>query len=95
MTVECIQDVVMTDDHRIAFTKGQCYQTYERADTPDSFTIRPVLCATNNFKKRHIIRYLREPRLDEFFATHFREIPSNGRRTPAHTKTSPTPNERA
>jgi hypothetical protein len=74
--LECIEDVIMKDGTK-AFTKGKLYRPY-RYNIRDLWEITPVLCAKNDQKERHIIKYLRSDKLDPFYYKHFKEVKVDG-----------------
>jgi hypothetical protein len=73
--LECIEDVIMKDGTK-AFTKGKLYRPYKYW-LKDLYEIKPVLCAKNDFKNRHIIKEFKDDGLDPFFHKHFKEVKVN------------------
>lgn len=72
--IKCIRDVVMEGDEeikgKIAFTKGRIYNMYSYK-LRNLYDIEYVWCAKNDWGERHIIKYKKDNRLDDFFNKHF------------------------
>ena len=81
MKLICIESVQMQGpkekDQYQAFTEGKEYRarrgTCQGLDG-DGYEYVPVLRAPNDKKESHIIRRLKDDRMDEFFFKHFKEI---------------------
>lgn len=69
MKLICIEDVIM-DTHEKAFSKGKRYKAY-KSTFKDNYDEFQVIRAKNNQGVRHIIKYIDDDRLDDFFNKHF------------------------
>jgi hypothetical protein len=74
----CVKSVEMRiDKPYIAFTEGQEYKArkgYSKGSNGDPYVEVRVLKAKNDKGESHIVKYMEEDKLDEFFTTHFQEI---------------------
>lgn len=69
MKLVCIEDVI-TEDGKKAFTKGKAYKGYKSL-LKENYDAELVIKAKNDQGERHIIKLLKDERLDKFFQKHF------------------------